>query len=67
MIAPHDDKEPKTVNKALFGPKAKEWIKAMEEEMESMNANQVWDIFDLPSRRRSIGSKWILKIKHKGQ
>ena len=39
MITPHDDKETKTVNKALFGPQAKEWIKAMKEKMESMNAN----------------------------
>ena len=33
MIAPHDDEEPKTVNEALSGLKAKEWIKGMEEEM----------------------------------
>ena len=65
MIAPHDDEEPKNVKEALSGPKAKEWIKAMEEEMESMNANQVWDLVDLPSGRRSIGNKWILKIKRK--
>ena len=43
LIAPHDDEEPKIVNEALFGLKSKEWIKAMEEEIESMNANQVWD------------------------
>ena len=48
MIAPHDDEEPKNVKETLSGPKAKEWIKAMEEEMESMNANQVWDLVDLP-------------------
>ena len=65
MIAPHDDEEPKNVKEALSGLKAKEWIKAMEEEMESMNANQVWDLVDLSSRRRSIGNKWILKIKRK--
>ena len=65
MIAPHDDEEPKNVKEALSGPKAKEWIKAMEEEMESMNANQVQDLVDLPSGRRSIGNKWILKIKRK--
>ena len=41
MIALHDDEEPKNVNEALSGPKAKEWIKAMEEEMESMKTNQV--------------------------
>ena len=37
----------------------------MEEEMESMNANQVWDFVDLPPRWRFIGNKWILKIKRK--
>ena len=41
MIAPHDDEEPKNVNEALSDPKAKEWIKAMKEEMESMKTNQV--------------------------
>ena len=39
MIAIHDDEEPKNVKEALSGPKAKKWIKPMEEEMESMNAN----------------------------
>ena len=64
-IVPHDDKKPKIVNKALCCPKAKEWIKAMEEEMESMNANQVWDLVDLPIGWKSIRNKWILKIKRK--
>ena len=44
MIAPHDNEEPKNVNEALSGPEAKERIKAMEEEMESMKTNQVWDL-----------------------
>ena len=48
MIAPHDDEKPKTINEALSGPKDKEWIKAMEEEMQSMNSNQVRDLVDLP-------------------
>jgi len=65
MIAPQDDEEPKTFSHALSGPKANEWIKAMEEEMESMKINQVWDLVDLLSGRRSIGNKWVLKIKHK--
>ena len=33
MIAPHDDEKAKIVNETLSGPKAKEWIKAMEEEI----------------------------------
>ena len=46
MIAPHDEEELKNVNEALFGPKV------MEEEMESMNDNQVWDLVDLPPGRK---------------
>ena len=57
MIALHDNEEPKNINEALFGPEAKEWIKAMEEEMESMKTNQVWDLVDLLPGRRSIGNK----------
>jgi hypothetical protein len=59
MIAPQDDEEPKTFSHALSGPKAREWIKAMKEEMESMKINQIWDLVDLPSGRRSIGNKWV--------
>ena len=65
MITPYDDEKPKNVNEALSGPKAKEWIKVMKEEMESMNDNQVWDLVDLPPKQKSIGNKWILKIKRK--
>ena len=65
MIAPHDDEEPKNVNEALSGLKAKEWIKVMEEKMESMKTNQVYDLVDFPPGRRFIGNKWILKIKRK--
>ena len=35
----------------------------MEEEMESMKINQVWELVDPP--KGPIGNKWILKIKRK--
>jgi hypothetical protein len=38
---------------------------AMKDEMESMRTNQVWELVDLPLRRKSIGNKWVLKIKRK--
>ena len=38
---------------------------AMEEELESMRVNQVWELVDLPEGRRAIGNKWVLKVKHK--
>jgi hypothetical protein len=41
MIAPQDNKEPKTFSNALSGPKPREWIKAIKEKIESVKTNQV--------------------------
>ena len=64
MIA-HDEEELKTIQQALFGPNAKMWFEAMEEEMNSMKPNRVWDLVDLPPGRRTVGNKWVLNIKRK--
>ena len=37
----------------------------MEDEMSSMSSNKVWKLTDLPERRKTVGNKWILKIKRK--
>ena len=65
MIASEDDDEPKTVQEALSSSVSDEWMKAMNDEMESMRTNQVWDLVDLLSGCKEIGNKWVLKIKHK--
>ena len=31
--------------------------------MESLKANDVWDLVELPSDRAVIGSKWVFKLK----
>ena len=41
MIASHDGDEPNTYNEALISSAKDLWIKAMEEEIESMKVNQV--------------------------
>ena len=65
IVAPEDDEEPKTVKAALECPAKEKWKVALEDEMESMKVNQVWSLVDLPSGRKAIGNKWILKIKRK--
>ena len=40
-------------------------MKAINDEMEFMRTNQVWDLVDLPSGQKAIGNKWVLKIKCK--
>jgi hypothetical protein len=33
--------------------------------MSFMDKNNVWDLVDLPPGRKTIGNKWVLKVKHK--
>ena len=37
----------------------------MEEDIELMKTNQMWELVDPPKGRKLIGHKWILKIKRK--
>uniref|UniRef100_A0A2N9GLJ3 Uncharacterized protein n=1 Tax=Fagus sylvatica TaxID=28930 RepID=A0A2N9GLJ3_FAGSY len=38
---------------------------AMQKEMSSMDKNNVWELVDLPPGRKTIGNKWVLKVKRK--
>ena len=40
-------------------------MKAIEEEIESMKVNQVWDLLEFLPNRKTIGNKWVLQIKRK--
>ena len=39
------------------------WIRAMEEEMNSIYKNQTWDLVSLPVGKKIITSKWVYKTK----
>ncbi|RVX13369.1 Retrovirus-related Pol polyprotein from transposon TNT 1-94 [Vitis vinifera] len=39
------------------------WYNAMKDEMSSMRCNNVWDLVELPNGAKSIGCKWVFKIK----
>ncbi|XP_019091032.1 PREDICTED: uncharacterized protein LOC109128663 [Camelina sativa] len=42
----------------------KKWCKAMQKEIDALEANQTWDVTDLPpSRKKAISSKWVYKLK----
>ncbi|PHT29847.1 hypothetical protein CQW23_30565 [Capsicum baccatum] len=62
---PKEFDEPNSMTEDLLSLEGDEWIKAMKEELESMNTNKVWDLVDLTPRRKAIGNKWILKVKLK--
>lgn len=40
-----------------------EWVKACEEEINSITKNKTWDLVTLPIGAKPIGLKWVFKIK----
>ncbi|MFV0960747.1 reverse transcriptase domain-containing protein, partial [Klebsiella pneumoniae] len=40
------------------------WIKAMDDEITSINKNNVWELVDSSKGRKPIGCKWVLKKKY---
>ena len=57
--------EPASFSETLYSTDKDEWMTAMQEEMSSMDKNDVWELVDLPPRRKTIGNKWVLKVKRK--
>jgi hypothetical protein len=54
---------PETYRQAITGPQADRWLLAIHNELQSLNENNTFEIVDLPSGERAIGSKWVFKIK----
>ncbi|GKE50676.1 ribonuclease H-like domain-containing protein, partial [Tanacetum coccineum] len=54
--------EPKTYWEAC---KDQHRIEVMDKEMDALYRNDTWEITDLPKDRKSIGGKWVFKIKYK--
>ena len=46
-------------------PERDKWMEAMEREMASLKANDVYDLVELPKDRKVVGSKWVYKRKVK--
>jgi len=54
------ESEPVNEEEALSDPK---WICAMKEELESIEKNGTWELVDLPLGKKSIGVRWVYKVK----
>ena len=55
--------EPANYKEAMEGPESEKWLEAMRSEIDSMYANQVWTLVDIPEDRKAVENKWILKKK----
>jgi len=56
------NREPKSFEEVAQNP---DWKKAMDTELSALEQNQTWTITNLPSGCKTIGCKWVFKIKHR--
>ena len=47
-------------------PDDEKWHMVMDEEYQSLMDNGTWDLVPLPADWHAIGSKWVYKIKQRG-
>lgn len=58
-----DIDEPKTIEEAKRSKYWKQWLKAMEEEMSSLDKTGTWQTVEKPEKKKIIGCKWVFKFK----
>lgn len=56
-------KDPTTYKAAMKCDDKEKWKTAMENELQSLQENNVWDLVKLPKDREVVGSKWVFRVK----
>jgi len=54
--------EPKSYEEAMQDDK---WIDAMQQKLQTLEDNGIWNLVPWPQGKPVIGCKWVFKIKHK--
>ena len=57
------DDDPINVKEVVDSEDSDLWKKAMDEEMDSLDKNESWNLVHLPLGRKAIRSKWLFKKK----
>ncbi|GJS81557.1 retrovirus-related pol polyprotein from transposon TNT 1-94 [Tanacetum coccineum] len=63
IIEEEDTHEPITFDEAINSSEKDEWVRAMEEEISSLNKNHTWELVDQPPGQKLVSCKWLYKIK----
>lgn len=58
-----ENEESLSYQEAVQSEEAAHWKKAMDEEVELLNRNQVWELTEAPKNRTTINCKWTYKLK----
>ena len=57
----YDASDSVTYQEAIHCPQFTSWKEAMDDEMNSMYMNGVWDLVELPHGCKPVGCKWVLR------
>lgn len=57
------ESDPKNYSEAMRSPKREDWKKAMCEELEALESNNVWRLIKRPSSSNALHTKWVYKTK----
>ena len=63
MFMHEDDDEPETHQDIFKSPNSKEWLDAIEYELNALKRNQTWTLVDRPKNKNIISSLYIFRIK----
>jgi hypothetical protein len=55
--------DPASHEEAMRSAHSSKWLEAMEDEMKLMSSNDVWDLVEIPKGAKTVGCKWVYKIK----
>jgi hypothetical protein len=59
----HMEDDPASYEEAMRSAHSSKWLEVMEDEMKSMSSNDVWDLVEIPKGAKTVGCKWVYKIK----
>ncbi|WVZ86727.1 hypothetical protein U9M48_033466 [Paspalum notatum var. saurae] len=59
--------EPSNYSEAITSADCNNWVTVMQDEMESLDKNDTWDLVKLPIDKKSVRCKWIFKRKFKAR
>ena len=61
-----EEREPESFQEVQSHKDKQSWLKAMHEEMNSLNKNKIYDLVELPKGKKALRNKWVFKLKKDG-